>query len=354
MKTDTVIEMNDPIVASRTEIMGLAILMIMFCHSKVVISNSYMAKWYDIVKNICQSGVDVFLFLSGMGCYYSMIRHRNILIFYKNRALRIFPVYMLIIPFRIMIDMIYDGYTWKDAVYRYSLVSFFMDGTLVTWFIAGILVLYLCFPVIYYILKRNENAFLVFAALYLVCVCMIHHMSQNGIEIPGWLRRDVFYIRVLPFLTGAYYGKISRNDHGSLVKILYEKANILIIMLAYFFCLCVYDIQYNTVDMWYILRLLFFPISVLVITGSAFVINKTNKNTFLRFLGKMTLELYLLHEWMLHIASKLLFQYMERNFCTTVLLNILVFLWSIFLADLIHRFLGKSILRTIRPGWKNS
>ncbi|MDO5137595.1 MAG: DUF6020 family protein, partial [Oscillospiraceae bacterium] len=128
----------DPISRHRAEIMGLAMIMIMFCHSNVMIQNPFWEDTYKILKTIAQVGVDIFLFLSGIGCYYSYKRCCKIFRFYKRRAVRIFPTYLLIVTVRIVLDVALDGYTYTGAIQRNSLISFFASGELVTWFIPAL------------------------------------------------------------------------------------------------------------------------------------------------------------------------------------------------------------------------
>lgn len=59
---DNAREETNPLNKYRTELMGASIILIMIFHN------------YDIIfplKDIGQVGVDIFLFLSGTGCFYS-------------------------------------------------------------------------------------------------------------------------------------------------------------------------------------------------------------------------------------------------------------------------------------------
>ena len=79
----------------RSELMGVAILMIMFFHIEKfhavsehpLISQSIL---YQFIQN-GNSGVDVFAFLSGMGIYFAWSKRPELLSFYRKRVLRILP-----------------------------------------------------------------------------------------------------------------------------------------------------------------------------------------------------------------------------------------------------------------------
>ena len=177
--------LTDPVSKYRTELMGIAIILIMLSYSNVVIPVSALSNGYNTVKSIAQGGVDIFLFLSGLGCYYSLKKHGSVLSFYVRRIVRIFPTYLLIVPFRIVVDVLEDGYTPLGAVRRYSLISFFLDGTLVTWFLAGLILLYFLFPLMYIILIKKEKAFLGILLLYTVILCMFPYLQKKGVVITG-------------------------------------------------------------------------------------------------------------------------------------------------------------------------
>lgn len=75
--------------------MGIAMLWIMLFHSGFVFSN----KIVKMAQAIGYGGVDVFLFASGIGNYFSYTKDECPLLFLKRRILRLAPVY---IPFIIV------------------------------------------------------------------------------------------------------------------------------------------------------------------------------------------------------------------------------------------------------------
>lgn len=54
----------------RTQLMGIAAILIVLCHASLY--GVQMCSVLSTILNIGNIGVDVFLFLSGMGCYYSL------------------------------------------------------------------------------------------------------------------------------------------------------------------------------------------------------------------------------------------------------------------------------------------
>lgn len=82
----------------RAVLMGLAIILIMFCHMDIAqehngVSATSLAK----ALHLFTVGVDIFLFLSGVGLYYSYTKGKQPYVkFEKKRLIRILPYYAVI------------------------------------------------------------------------------------------------------------------------------------------------------------------------------------------------------------------------------------------------------------------
>ena len=76
----------------RTHIMGFAILWIMWFHSPYTWKNEAL----HFIHDIGFYGVDMFLLVSGLGLYFSMRKSKSIGEFYKKRAIRILPAYLIV------------------------------------------------------------------------------------------------------------------------------------------------------------------------------------------------------------------------------------------------------------------
>ena len=77
----------------RTPLMGIAALMIILCHA-----NGYGVAVPHAVRSLLtlgNMGVDIFLFLSGIGCFYSLSKEPDTAKWYKKRFVRIFIPYAL-------------------------------------------------------------------------------------------------------------------------------------------------------------------------------------------------------------------------------------------------------------------
>lgn len=70
--------------------MAIAILLILIYHSEMTFHNIVLST----LQVFGYGGVDIFLFASGIGCYYSLQKNNDIAEFMKRRAIRIMPMYL--------------------------------------------------------------------------------------------------------------------------------------------------------------------------------------------------------------------------------------------------------------------
>ena len=152
----------------RNELFGLAAIWIVLfhVHAKVGFPHTNVVfKGISAILAVGNLGVDIFLLFSAVGLCFSMQKN-SVGQFYLNRIKRVF------IPF-IIIAVIY--FIWYDFVYAQDgFLQFFLNITTVnywinpnypTWYVAFILIAYLVFPGLYYLdRKTNTISTIVFIA----------------------------------------------------------------------------------------------------------------------------------------------------------------------------------------------
>ena len=90
------------------------------------------------------TGVDLFMFVSGFGLFYSMSRDNDVLHFYKKRLLRIIPLYYLI---GLIYELISGEFNFWQYLWKYSTLGFWTDSTYgFGWFIPSIFAIYAFYP----------------------------------------------------------------------------------------------------------------------------------------------------------------------------------------------------------------
>lgn len=173
----------------RTQLMGFAALCIMFFHlwDTIFLEGSAISNYERL---LCQSGfygVDVFFFLSGMGLVNAIQKKPSLKNFYLRRMQRIFLPYIIA---SIIIAFVYK-WTILDFVLNVSGYNFFAKSiNSHLWYIGGIVILYLTFPLYYSFYAKTKNKF-----------------TFTGIALAIWL---VISIICIPILREDFYGFINR------------------------------------------------------------------------------------------------------------------------------------------------
>lgn len=143
------IEWND-ISAFRSQLMGVAAIWVLLFHS-------FVSHWG-------WGGVDIFIFVSALGCYRSLSSDERFKVFYKKRLMRIFPTYFAILGCIHLCcyvlasiipesaeKFVYPHSLW-DAICFYTTLGFWIpnEGAChYEWYVPTIIFFYFCMPFLY-------------------------------------------------------------------------------------------------------------------------------------------------------------------------------------------------------------
>ena len=194
----------------RSLLMGWAILFIMLSHA-------FSPSWANIPflhtiagKGFALNDVGGFLFLSGFGLYYSFQRNGHILSFYKKRISRLYiPFLIVALPFYIISLLIGEIDLIKFVLSETGLF-FFVYGNNGMWYISLSLLLYLIFPLIYYILFKRGY---VTANTIVVLVLSILFIFFFRLYLPAYYRLVAIGLVKIPlFIVGIYTGYLAVNE----------------------------------------------------------------------------------------------------------------------------------------------
>ena len=139
----------------RSQLMGLATLMIIACHAPA--SGVALPGILTRILELGNFGVDMFLFLSGLGCYYSLSKcNTGYGEYWVRRIKRVFIPYLIIsIPFCAFYlivgrDSLLDAFYWLSTL-EYWL---FHKGA---WFVSLIIPIYIVSPLLYNIIVNKRS-----------------------------------------------------------------------------------------------------------------------------------------------------------------------------------------------------
>lgn len=156
----------------KTELMGISAIAIIACHSVVegVIFPSYLRH----ILALGNAGVDVFLFLSGMGMYFSLQKKELLSVWYKKRFQRILlPYFFITIPYW-MYYSISRNSGFVDFLLNVSTLGYWKSHY-GAWYVALLLQLYLFTPIIANFIERFKRRIVI----SLCIAILIFVLSEN-------------------------------------------------------------------------------------------------------------------------------------------------------------------------------
>lgn len=324
----------------RSFLMGIAILMIIFCHGYYPFSGVY-GKVFDSVTSFLQSGVEAFLFLSGYGCFYSLskteVTAKSVFRFYSRRFIRIIPAWFFIALFSAALKYFFAGVAFHDGLSQFSLLAFFTKGSLGCWFISVILVLYLVSPFFYELLKRSAGIYkLVCTLIFVASAAVILFVKTDPVF--DVINRMLINRSAMFWLGMHAADKVSRDQNA--VSALSKR------QLSVLLCLGILLFAAAMIFEWkFYARLLFVPIAY----AAALLLSKSTYTghapapcfKLLSNLGAITLECYLLNENVRACVYTVCKHFISNQIFLSVIVNAGMLLGTAVLAWAFHQALGK-------------
>lgn len=219
MKTDSRQNTAEPwrcdiLSRQRSALMGISILLILLFHFTedceiYEVHYSGFIKWFKTY--VGSSSVDTFLFLSGLGLYYSMKKNPDVFGFYRRRLVKVLIPYLLVaVPSWCILDLVLNHEGILRMMQDLAFATFFTDGVRWFWYIGAILVCYLAYPAIFAFVDRCQKRALRLGVLVILCVAVTAWavwMWEYRSELFGDI--NIVLLRIPPFLAGCFYGRAS-------------------------------------------------------------------------------------------------------------------------------------------------
>lgn len=213
---------KNPILDCRGELFGLSALMIVFHHlgnrgiPGLSALPSFLGGPLDFISAKASIGVDIFVFLSAIGLYYSMERN-TVSQFFRNRFRRVaIPWLVIMIPVFLVEDILLCKEGLIEILLDITTLRYWVDNdnTHTPWFVPFIVAVYIIFPLIYKAhikTKRISTYGLFLASILFNVVCNIY---------PNYIYSEftVCFARLPIFLLGVLLAELLKSDKSVLKK----------------------------------------------------------------------------------------------------------------------------------------
>lgn len=280
----------------RNSIYGACAIWIVLFHTFRRIGMPYIPVITNIV-GIGNMAVDVFFFFSGLCLSLSVKKHDYEKSgwgeYYGRRLVRVLLPYLIIcIPYYLW-AVIFESsgrIGRKAAIFfaNLSSASFWLKGTQTTWYVYGILVFYILFPLIYTFVKKSnvgkQITFLLGLVLFAILTAYVP-IAKNSMIV--WARLPIFTIGVIAGMT-----QIKEREPRTVELI---GAAIILVFLGWLTSLSEISDAFTIPQVYRLL--LYIPMTLALLKLLSGIGKKIN---IFEWIGGLSLEVYLIHITLLH------------------------------------------------------
>ena len=271
----------------RSQQMGIAMLIIILFHVGLPRYDPFFG-----LRRMGNIGVDMFLFLSGIGLWFSWAAKPSVRHFFTRRYLRVYPAWLLIACLY-YIPRFHGGSweEWIDLVLDITINwDFWLHDELTFWYIPATMMLYLFAPTYMTLIRRHPIYRWLPVAMVVWCILVQWvtpiHQAVGHLEI-FWSRVPIFFI-------GINMGEMVRS------KQTIDGTGIWMILLLFVMTLaaCIFLEQARHGEFpLFIERMLYIPLTVTSVLLLNRILRRTPEgcNRTLAFVGGLSLEAYLIH-----------------------------------------------------------
>ncbi|MDY4645680.1 acyltransferase family protein [Prevotella sp.] len=273
----------------RAEQMGAAMLFVILFHVALDRGDPFYG-----LRRCGNVGVDIFLFLSGVGLWFSWVKTPDVLRFYRRRLLRIVPTWLVVATAFYLPDYLGARRFSRSLVDLIGDITlnwdFWLHDELTFWYVPAIMALYLVAP--WYMRLVQSRPVYRWLPLLMVIWCVmvqwvlpIHH-AVGHIEI-FWSRVPIFFI-------GINFGEMVRTRRqlpGEAVWLL-----LITFLMTFGTCLYLEQVRHGHFPL-FVERMLYIPFTVCTVLVMNRIFRRMPQwvNSSFRFVGALSLEAYLIH-----------------------------------------------------------
>ncbi|MGN0068573.1 MAG: acyltransferase family protein [Prevotella sp.] len=317
----------------RGELMGAAMLFIILFHVGLDRGDPFFG-----LRRCGNVGVDMFLFLSGVGLWFSWTKSPSLKRFFSRRYARIYPAWLIMASLYYIPDYIYGRGHSKNLIDLLGDIlvnwDFWLHDELTFWYIPAIMMLYTFAPFYMMLIRKYPEYRWLPLVMVIWCVMVQWVLPIN--RAVGHI--EIFWSRVPVFFIGINMGKYvmeKRTISGSAIWLLMA-----IFLMTFGTSLYLEQVRHGRFPL-FVERMLYIPFTLTAILLLNRIFRRTPHvfNRFCALVGAVSLEAYLIH---IHFVLC----YVERQhlgYWPTFMLTVAI---TMPLAWLLHR-LAEKIEKTI-------
>ena len=271
----------------RGALMGIAMLIIILFHVDLARSDMFFG-----LRRMGNLGVDMFLFLSGIGLWFSWMKTPSYRHFYFRRLIRIYPAWLIIACLNYLPRLhVHDAASLVNLIGEIGFNwNFWLHDELSFWYIPAIMMLYLFAPPYMELIRRHSVYRWLPVVMIMWCILVewvtpIHHAVGH---------LEIFWSRVPIFFIGINMGEMVRQKRtidGQGIWML-----IIMFVMTSVSCFFLEQERHGQFPL-FVERMLYIPLTITFILICNRVLRRTPKwvNGALAFVGSLSLECYLIH-----------------------------------------------------------
>ncbi len=320
----------------RGELMGTAMLFVILFHVGLPREDAFFG-----LRRMGNIGVDIFLFLSGMGLWFSWTKQPSFRHFYLRRFLRIIPAWLLIASLYYIPDYLnleitgHRGHSTNfiDLIGDITINwDFWLHDELTFWYIPAIMFLYLVSPL--YMSLIIKHPIYRWLPVMMIMWCILVQYVTPIHEAVGHL--EIFWSRIPIFFIGINIAAAVKRKETM------DGASIWMIGLMFIMALAAsifLEQEKHGQFPLFLERMLYIPLTVTTILLLNRVFRRTPAavNKAFKLVGALSLEAYLIHD---HFVL----EYIEQNNWTYWPTFLVTTAITLVLAWLLHTALERTII----------
>lgn len=315
--------------------MGIATLWIMLFHTH----NDFSINLVNRIATIGYGGVDMFFFISGYSLYYLSKKTHSTKDYYKRRFIRIIPEFSLVI----LIICLIKGFSLNYFLILVSSIGFWLPFTkfpYILWFIPAILMIYFIFPFYIKSYDREPIKYTLFGIITGLLLCFVYFLFFRFESMHNLMH---FFGRIPIFCIGVYFGM---NSYCRTKISLKNKSIMTFVFIGGVMMLFYFIHKYISNDFIILMNggLLYYPFIFItpflcLLLSRIFEYTPSVLNKSIGFIGMLSLEIYLVHEFIFEYQIQLA----EWTNCSSTIAYLTLIILSIVVAYMIFSLKEKLV-----------